>query len=235
MSYFTMFSILCACLFTGCAGPTITVKQGYDFGKIQRVAMINLKDYPKAPGSGEMVSGIFEKYLLEAGYQIVERDQVTKILQEQSLSLTGAIDSKTAKDVGKILGVDALIMGNVTSYSVQQEKTTYVDLGPDNEPVVRTREVRVKRGSLWVTETKTEVVGYRRRRQRVPQTNITPARVAVSLRMVDVQTGQILWVASSSKESDTPEDAAENLCRHILRVLKKTFPKNGLQNRPQKG
>ena len=58
-------------------------------------------------------------------YVVIERDKLQKVLQEQRLSLSGALDENSAAEVGRILGLDVIIMGNV-SYSTVDEKTTSV-------------------------------------------------------------------------------------------------------------
>lgn len=55
-------------------------------------------------------------------YQIMEREQLEKILREQRLSLSGAIDESSAAEVGRLLGLDVIIMGNV-SYSSVDKRT----------------------------------------------------------------------------------------------------------------
>jgi tetratricopeptide (TPR) repeat protein len=61
-------------------------------------------------------------------YAVLERAQLDKILAEQKLSLTGAIDENEAAEVGKLLGVDAIIVGSATYNSVDKDsKTSYTD------------------------------------------------------------------------------------------------------------
>ena len=55
-------------------------------------------------------------------YQIMEREQLEKILREQRLSLSGTIDESSAAEVGRLLGLDVIIMGNV-SYSSVDKRT----------------------------------------------------------------------------------------------------------------
>lgn len=55
-------------------------------------------------------------------YQIIERSQLEKVLKEQRLSLSGALDENSAAEVGRLLGLDIIIMGNV-SYSSTDKKT----------------------------------------------------------------------------------------------------------------
>jgi TolB-like protein len=53
-------------------------------------------------------------YLVENGeLLLVERSRIDQILKEQSLSMTGAVDAGTAAKIGKILSVDAVIIGTI--------------------------------------------------------------------------------------------------------------------------
>lgn len=47
-------------------------------------------------------------------YIIIERQKIHKVLQEQSLQLSGAVDDKTAVSVGKLLGAEKLVLGSVS-------------------------------------------------------------------------------------------------------------------------
>lgn len=47
-------------------------------------------------------------------FDVVERQLLTKIIEEQKLELTGIVDPLSAKELGKILGVDAIVSGTVT-------------------------------------------------------------------------------------------------------------------------
>ena len=50
-------------------------------------------------------------------FDVVERSQLEKILEEQKLSLTGVISSATAVKVGKTMGVDAVVIGSWTRHA----------------------------------------------------------------------------------------------------------------------
>jgi len=51
-------------------------------------------------------------------YTVIERAELSKVLDEQALSLSGLIDESQAAEVGKLLGVEGLIMGSGT-YSIK--------------------------------------------------------------------------------------------------------------------
>lgn len=47
-------------------------------------------------------------------FKVIERAQLEKILEEQKLGLSGIIDPTTAAEIGKGIGVDAVVLGSVT-------------------------------------------------------------------------------------------------------------------------
>ena len=49
-------------------------------------------------------------------FQVMERSNLNAILKEQKLSSTGLIDPETAKKLGKLKMVDAVIVGNITPF-----------------------------------------------------------------------------------------------------------------------
>ena len=55
-------------------------------------------------------------------FSLVERTEIDKVLQEQNLSNSGLIDDTQAAEIGKILGIDAIITGSV-SYSYKDKDT----------------------------------------------------------------------------------------------------------------
>ena len=70
-------------------------------------------------------------------YEVVERRQLNKVLQELKLSQSGLSDPSTIKEVGKILNVDALITGSLT------------DLGNDID--INARIISIETGKIITT------------------------------------------------------------------------------------
>ncbi|GEM_PF-870328 len=48
------------------------------------------------------------------GFEVIDRTHLKSILQEHKLATTGLIDPKTARKLGQIAGVDALVTGTIT-------------------------------------------------------------------------------------------------------------------------
>jgi TolB-like protein len=47
-------------------------------------------------------------------FEVVERELLSKVLKEHKLNLSGLVDTSSAKELGKLLGVDAVVTGTIT-------------------------------------------------------------------------------------------------------------------------
>ena len=71
------------------------------------------------------ISDRFIDKLIKTGkYQVVERSHIERILGEQDLGQSGRVDSGTAADIGKVLGVPVVIVGRVTKFDVREVRKT---------------------------------------------------------------------------------------------------------------
>ena len=84
--------------------------------KKARVAVFTFKEASekaRAGGFGDAIAEFLTTSLVNLSYfEVVEREQLKKIIEEQSLSQTGALDA--AQKIGEIMGVDIFIAGSVT-------------------------------------------------------------------------------------------------------------------------
>ena len=65
-----------------------------------------------------------EEFLATGKFRVVERQALEAVLREQALGMSGAIDDKTAAKVGKILGVQMLVIGNVSQLDVKSSSAS---------------------------------------------------------------------------------------------------------------
>ena len=146
-----LFSFL-ALLLSACSSSTIVMKPGYDFSKIKRVAVLEFRNSAYYPNSGAMVSQMFAKYMLKAGYNIIERDELDALLRERNLSMSNLLDSDTTKNYGKLLGIDAIITGSIPMVVAEQN---YYEAGNPRfiaaQVGVTARMISIETGEvLWV-------------------------------------------------------------------------------------
>ena len=84
----------------------------------RRVAIIDFEDLntkSQELNLGKVLSEMLTVEILKSGeYEVVERNQLKGVMRELRLGLAGIIDSSSAKEVGRILGADAIIGGSIT-------------------------------------------------------------------------------------------------------------------------
>ena len=85
----------------------------------KKVAVVDFTDLQGTVTElGRFVSEEFSVSLVSAGkgFRVVDRTHLQSIIKENKLSTTGVIDPKTARKLGKIAGVEALVTGSLTSF-----------------------------------------------------------------------------------------------------------------------
>jgi curli biogenesis system outer membrane secretion channel CsgG len=75
---------------------------------------------------GKGITDLLVKYLVQDGtYSVIERQALDKIMSEQNFSNSDRANPNSAAKIGKLLGVDAIIVGAVTQFG-NDTKTTNV-------------------------------------------------------------------------------------------------------------
>jgi len=86
----------------------------YNVSDLQRVAVL---DFEGPGSSGKVISSMFTDKLWKTQYfTLIERQEIEKVLNEHAFNMTGAVDDSTIVEFGRILGVDAIIVGHVNAY-----------------------------------------------------------------------------------------------------------------------
>ncbi|MEN9229532.1 MAG: CsgG/HfaB family protein [Thermostichus sp. DG02_5_bins_236] len=84
----------------------------------------SLSNQYSIPNASRGVSDVLVDRLVKDGtFSVIERSRLEAILAEQNLGLSGRLDSNTAAQVGRILGVDAVIIGSVTQFDVSVRRS----------------------------------------------------------------------------------------------------------------
>jgi len=123
---------------------------------------------------GKGICDLLVKYLVKDGsYTVVERRALDKLLAEQNFSTSDRANPATAAKIGKILGLDAIIVGSITQFGNETKNTKVGGAG----------------GGLGGFG----LGGFGHKK--------TKAIVAIDARMVDVDTAEILAVADGKGES----------------------------------
>jgi curli biogenesis system outer membrane secretion channel CsgG len=123
---------------------------------------------------GKGISDLLVQQLVTDGkYSVIERNALDKILNEQNFANSDRADPATAAKIGKILGVDAVIMGSITQFGRDDQNKTI--------------------GAGAAMASKFGLGGLQKRESK--------AVVGVTARMVDTTTAEILAAATGNGES----------------------------------
>lgn len=81
--------------------------------KIGRVAVVFGEG--KGDDLADIMADNIALELLNLGFQVIERVALEKVISEQKLQMSGLIDPSTAAKIGKLVGVDAVVLGSMTT------------------------------------------------------------------------------------------------------------------------
>jgi curli biogenesis system outer membrane secretion channel CsgG len=88
-----------------------------------RVAVMNLENKTAYRGVENDLEGGVADMLVTAlantkKFRVIERSELEKVLKEQNLGATGAVNAQTAAKIGQILGVEYMVIGSVNQYGI---------------------------------------------------------------------------------------------------------------------
>src|ERR1700759_1130586 len=73
---------------------------------------------------GKGVTDLLVTYLVKDGsFSVIERKALDKILAEQNFSNSERADASSAAKIGKLLGVDAIVVGSITQFGNDTKNT----------------------------------------------------------------------------------------------------------------
>jgi curli biogenesis system outer membrane secretion channel CsgG len=116
---------------------------------------------------------LVDRFLKDGTYRVIERRDINKVLQEQNFSNSDRADASTAAKIGRVLGVDAIVTGDITQFG-RDDRTT-------GAGGALSRWDKYGIGNVGVHKSK--------------------AVVAVTARLIDVNTAEILASESGKGES----------------------------------
>ena len=213
--------LLLAGLLWGCTPKTV-ISQSYNFDQMNRIGVMEFVS-PYSSLSG--VENLFAKYLIESGFKVVERAQLDAVLHEHNISVSGYLSPATTKRIGEILGVDVLLVGEVTSYTPTRKEVALVAThkteahpvyaqtlmpGPDGRPVPMTQRV----GTTYSQSTDVR-----------PSEYTINAQVGVIAKLIDVETAEIVWIGSLSQDSSSALNAADSIAHSLVKSFSKELAK----------
>ncbi|MCS7232709.1 MAG: tetratricopeptide repeat protein [Synergistetes bacterium] len=157
-----IFSVLC-CL----------VSVAFGASDKMRIAVVDFSNNVTGPESSQVEAvrrAITDMFITELWktqmFSIVERSRLEAIAREHKLAQAGLVDASTAAQLGKLLGVEAIITGSITQFTLKK-----------------------KGGIIPIPQLGGIAVGE------------SEANVTLDIRMISVETGEILLVAKETGQA----------------------------------
>jgi len=123
----TIILLLAAATLTGCAARRVTtfVHPEYDFGLVERIAVVNFENLSTEQGVAGYATRLFITELLAAqAFDVVEPGETARIVRDLNPSRGGELDLQGLKQMGDSLGVQAVIFGSVGEAAALQGRGT---------------------------------------------------------------------------------------------------------------
>jgi curli biogenesis system outer membrane secretion channel CsgG len=163
--------IALACALT--SGPALAEKSG---GLKKRVAVVDFEDKTGHGGwhIGSGMADMLTTALVKSGnFMVIERQQLEQVMKEQKLGLSGAVTPQSAAQVGKLLGVELIVLGSVNEFG-QKESSVGGSVGS-----------KVSKGMFGLNKVGVET---------------KTARVGMDIRLVNTTTGEIVAADGFAEE-----------------------------------
>jgi curli biogenesis system outer membrane secretion channel CsgG len=143
----------------------------FDYGTVQS-SVSSLFGTNQDVGKG-ITDMLVEKLVKDGKYSVIERKALDRILAEQNFSNSDRANPATAAKIGQILGVDAIIMGSITKFGRDDKSKSF--------------------GGAGLAPRGFGIGGIKK--------NESKAVCAISARLVDTNTGEILAAVTGEGES----------------------------------
>ncbi|MEO9803680.1 MAG: CsgG/HfaB family protein [Reichenbachiella sp.] len=141
----------------------------------------------------ELLSSLSTKAKTLEFFEVIDRDQLDKVIKEQKLSLSGLMDESTTAEIGELKGVDVILVGNVTENIVDRQESGPSEKSYTKNVVLRKEKYTDEDGKEKTREIKGDVKATAK-----IFTKSAEATVGCTFKVIDVQTGQVLESGSTT-------------------------------------
>jgi curli biogenesis system outer membrane secretion channel CsgG len=148
---------ICLIFLTSCGSSSVAVKQitPVSFEKRIMIAVGDIQNHTdnrKYDSFMESLSGnlIYELQTTQC-FRLIERQRLQSLLKEVNLSMTGLVDPTKTREVGRLLGVDAILFVNLASVNYSSKKSSTGFAKSETETIevsMDARLVKVETGEI---------------------------------------------------------------------------------------
>jgi tetratricopeptide (TPR) repeat protein len=184
------------------------------------IAVFDFGPPSTAPDAGAIFAHNLTTFLFKSAskdIKILERENLQSIVEEMKLGQIGVVSSKTAKEMGRVYGIDVAVMGSVLRYNV--DSTSYSDTKSVTYQIKKTEEnidymnwkarnpnptkEQLEQAPIPYIHTMVDV-----EKEYNVSTHKKVAFVTVSFRIVDVKTGENILVDTIPRTKTAKDDTS---------------------------
>lgn len=174
-----------------------------------------------APNLGKAAADLLiTKLVQDAKVSVIERNAIDKLLTEQNLTNSDRTDPITAAKLGRVLGVDAIILGTITRYDYA-DKTTggggphFGAFGGSSMKTKHDINAKVQISTRLVSPDTAEVLAVSQGTGEVNRKGVK----------VDVRDMSRVSIMGGNANNPLMNECMDNAIAHLAAQLEETFPK----------
>lgn len=210
-----------AWLLAGCT-PKSVISQTYNFDTMQRIGVMAFSSqWPALQG----VENLFAKYLIQNGFKVVERAQLESVLAEHHIAMSGYLSPQTTREIGRILGVDVLLVGEVSDYVPTRTELALTATRQTKTRPVYTQEVMRQPDGTYAGYLRNVGTEVSRSAEVRPTEYTINGQVGLIAKLIDVETAEIIWIGSAQDTSKSALTAADVIAYKLVKSFKKELAK----------
>jgi curli biogenesis system outer membrane secretion channel CsgG len=120
-------------------------------------------------------------------FEALDRDQMSRLLEEQKLSLSGLMDESTTTELGNLVGVNVILVGEISKTGVDRQKLDPYFVEYEEEVVLRTEKYKDDDGKEKTRKIMGDVTATVEMNDKMAN-----AVISASFKIIDVATGRVL-------------------------------------------
>lgn len=111
---------------SGGAGGESYVRAGYDFSKVDVVALVDVSGVIESESIKNQIAEFFSKQLLKKGYGPIERPQIQRMLADSGASLQDLKTEAYAIEAGRVLALPVVMAIHVPNFGAETSITAKI-------------------------------------------------------------------------------------------------------------
>lgn len=114
-----LWYISCLIFLLGCAkGHHYYLRPDIDISTIKKIAVLPFENLTSDDYAGEKIRRLVITELIKRDIEVTEPGEITRVLMEMNIKSISIIKTQDLQAIGKELGVDAILLGSVSSFGI---------------------------------------------------------------------------------------------------------------------